>query len=343
MFLSALAPRPALAAPQYDDCDAAFTAFLGADIYQFSPAHRGELGTVRLYSLLSYQGAAAAGEFGRAFWRLEIRGPVKTDASDPANPGQPGAPLVRTAEGVVHIDADGQARAEYAWNGRDERGVQVAPGHYQYTFKARFLPDRQRPAIPPTSYEDLKGSGLAEAKASVREVIVNDHLDAREAQQLRLNAVSGVCQRQRNTPIETGFGYNFYYGSTHSHSNYSDGGQPTNNCASGNAYGSGTFTPASIYDYARNTAGLDYWVVNEHNHLIDDSVTTNNAPLTEAKVKQRYQNGLAAAAAATVNDAFIAVYGMEWGVLTNSDQGHVTLLETPVLFGWETCSNCTGA
>ena len=43
-----------------------------------------------------------------------------------------------------------------------------------------------------------------------------------------------------------------------------------------------------------------------------------------------------------MNGVFVGVYGMEWGVTTNADQGHVTLLETPKLLGWETCSTCNG-
>jgi hypothetical protein len=320
--------------PEYDDCEAEFLAFVGSDVYQFSPALSGDLATVHLFSLLSYQGAAAAGDFGRAFWRLEVRGPV-------AGPGSQ-APLVRTARGVARIDADGQAKVDVPWDGRDAKGRIVAPGHYQYTFRARFLPDREGRRAA-ARYEDLAGdTGAMEARTSAREVIVNDRLDARSATEQRAAALLAVCQKQRNTPIEAGFPYNFYYGSTHSHSNWSDGGQPTTNCSSGNAYGSGTFDPAAIYDYAKNTAGLDYWVINEHNHLLNDAMATNAPPVTEVKIRQRYQSGLAAAAAATVNDSFIAVYGMEWGVLTNADQGHVTLLETPTLFGWETCTNCNG-
>ncbi len=61
------------AAPaEYDECDAQFIAFIGADAYQFSPAHDGDLGSVRLYSVLSYQRAAALGEPGRAFWKVEV-------------------------------------------------------------------------------------------------------------------------------------------------------------------------------------------------------------------------------------------------------------------------------
>jgi hypothetical protein len=337
--LGTVSPASAATA-QYDECESDFIAFVGSDVYQFSPAQPADLGTVHLFSVLSYQKTAAKGDFGRAFWRLEIRGPL---AGDPGVMADTKAPLVRVANGVARIEADGQTHVDYAWNGRDESGKVVGPGHYEYTFHARFLPDSVRSQA--ASYEELEksqGIGVAEARSTTRDVIVDDRMDAIAARQTKAAALAGVCQKQRNTPMETGFGYNFYYGSTHSHSNWSDGGQPTSNCASGNAYGSGTYTPANIYDYARNTAGLDYWVVVEHNHLFDDAMTTNAPPVTEAKIKARYQSGLAAAAAATVNDSFIGIYGMEWGVLTNTDEGHVSLLDTPVLFGWETCSTCNG-
>jgi hypothetical protein len=328
--LPALAQAPAPApAPQYDECDSQFIAYLGAEAYQFSPAHPGALGSVRLFTVLSNQRAAAFGDYGRAFWRLEIR-----DAA---------GVLVRAARGAVRIDAAGQAVADFVWDGRDRQGRLVPPGRYRYTFRGRFLPDRIRSAAAVSRYEDLAGAAaIDEAFASTEEVIVDYALDEPTAARLRQSLAASGCEVQQNTPIEAGFGYNFYYGSTHSHSNWSDGGQPTTGCSSGNAYGSGTYDPAAVFDFARNSAGLDYWVVNEHNHLLNDASATNDPPVTEAKVRQRYAAGLAAASAATVNDLFIALYGMEWGVTTNSDQGHVTLLETPALFGWETCSNCNG-
>src|SRR6185295_7140993 len=198
-------------------------------------------------------------------------------------------------------------------------------------------------AVDAERYEDLEGvAGAVEALASTDEVILDHRLTPARAAALRNNAKVTSCQVQQHAPLELGFGYNFYYGSTHAHSNFSDGGQPVANCSSANAYGSGNYQPADVFGYARNVAGLDFWVVNEHNHLINDSVTTNLPPVTEAKVRQRYQDGRNAATAATVDDAFVAIYGMEWGVLTNPDQGHVTLLDTPVLFGWETCTTCNG-
>ena len=317
---------------EHDDCEANFIAFVGQNAYQFSPRHDGALGTVRLFSVLSNQRAVAHKQRGRAFWRLEISGPDKSRA------------VVFATQGVAPIDdATGRAIAEYEWDGRDQHGQLVANGAYHYTFKARFLPDRAAAVAARGGYDQL---GLVrevtEADASSRDVIVNDALSTHTASAIRESLAASTCQTQQNTPIEPGLGYNFYYGSTHSHSNSSDGGYPTNACSSGNAYGSGTFDPADVYDYARNMAGMDYWLINEHNHLINDSVATNNAPVTEAKVKQRYQDGRSAATAATQDGAFVALYGMEWGVLSNSDQGHVTLIETPKLFGWETCTGCNG-
>src|SRR5512134_3592851 len=61
-----------LSASEYDDCDANFIAAIGSSAYQFSPAHDGELGTVRLFAILSYQRAAHARRFGHALWQLRV-------------------------------------------------------------------------------------------------------------------------------------------------------------------------------------------------------------------------------------------------------------------------------
>lgn len=322
------------AAHEHDDCDAHFIAFLGADAYQFSPRHAGELGRVRLHTVLSFQKAGALAHYGRVAWLLEIRG---------AASGSERGRLVRVAEGEGRIEADGQTRAEWHWDGRDQNGALVPAGKYRYTFLGRFLADTAALAPGAADYDALgKAEEAVEAFASVDELIVDYGLSAEDSAGLRDSLAATLCQLQQNTPLEAGFGYNFYYGSTHSHSNWSDGGYPTGACASGNVVGSGSSDPAAVYNLARNNAGLDYWVINEHNHLIDDAITTNNAPLSAAKVKARYAAGLAAANTATVNGDFVGIYGMEWGVSSNGDQGHLTFLETPKLFGWEPCTNCNG-
>lgn len=311
---------PALFAAEYDDCDANFIAAIGSSAYQFSPAHDGELGTVRLFAILSYQRAAVEHRFGSVLWQLRI---------DRVDDGT----RVLTLDGRSFLGNEGAALAELYWDGRDDRGQLVAAGKYRYTFVARFAPH----ALTYDSAFDAE-----EAIASSDDVIVNYDLKPERSRGLRITANATSCQVQQHAPMEAGFPYNFYYGSTHAHSNWSDGGQPTTNCSSSNAYGSGTFTPADVFNYARNTAQLDFWVVNEHNHLIQDAIATNNPPVTEAKVRQRYQDGRNAATAATVNGTFVAMYGMEWGVTSNTDQGHVTLIDTPTLFGWETCTSCNG-
>src|SRR5512140_1032655 len=324
-LLSFMAPA---FAEEFDDCDANFIAFIGSNAYRFSPQHEGELGAVRLFSILSYQRAAHEGRFGFAVWKLQIA---------PAG----GGPAILTVNGHSRIAKEGAAVAELYWDGRDDAGKLVPPGHYRYTYVARYVADRAA-FRRPLEYDWVEADARDEAIASTDEIVVDYSLTPAEAADLRMSAAaSTACQRQQNTPIEAGFGFNFYYGSTHAHSNWSDGGQPTTNCSSANAYGSGTFAPADVFAMARDTAGMDFWVVNEHNHLIPDAIATNYVPLTEAKVRQRYQDGLAAANAATTS-TFVGLYGMEWGVTSNADQGHVTLIETPTLFSWETCTTCNG-
>jgi len=328
-LLLTLAATGLLAQPaEHDDCDATFIAFIGSNSYQLNPMLKGELGTVRLYTILSYQSAAASHSFGRALWELTITGPDDNNQ------------IVMQKDGIARIDARGAAVADVYWDGHTESGELADPGLYHYTFRARYLRDNARVAHAVTRYEDyVEAEPRDEAFTSTGELVIDYTLDAKKALSIRAN-VATSCQTQQNAPIETGFGYNFYYGSTHSHSNFSDGGQPLTGCSSGNAYGSGTFTPADVYNYARNTAGMDYWLVNEHNHLIDDSLTTQGS-LSEANVKARYQSGRTAATNATVSGSFVALYGMEWGVISNG--GHVTLIETPKLFGWESCTGCSGA
>ena len=53
------------------------------------------------------------------------------------------------------------------------------------------------------------------------------------------------------------------------------------------------------------------------------------------------EESAAAARNATVDDSFVAIYGQEFGT-TASGQGHVIIMESPKLFGWEPCSTCTG-
>lgn len=102
-------------------------------------------------------------------------------------------------------------------------------------------------------------------------------------------------------------GLQHFYGNLHSHTGYSDG----------------DLTPAAAYNFARNLAPtpLDFMAVTDHNH-------SGAGPMTPAL----YATGLAEAATANDDGAFVAIYGQEWGFAAN---GHVNIFEAPVLFGWE--------
>lgn len=116
---------------EYDDCDANFIAFIGSSAYQFSPAHRGELGSVRLFAILSYQRAAHEGRFGSALWQLRIDRVA-------------GGTRVLTLDGHAYIGREGAAIAEAWWDGRDEQGEVVPDGAYRYSFVARNVHPRER-------------------------------------------------------------------------------------------------------------------------------------------------------------------------------------------------------
>lgn len=103
---------------------------------------------------------------------------------------------------------------------------------------------------------------------------------------------------------------NYYYGTLHAHSSYSDGNQDN-----------AGLTPADDYTYAKNSLCMDFLGISEHNH-------------SEAGMQlSNWQPGLTQAAAATTA-SFLALYGMEWGVISNG--GHVLVYGTNQLIGWET-------
>jgi hypothetical protein len=76
--------------------------------------------------------------------------------------------------------------------------------------------------------------------------------------------------------------YTLYFGNLHAHTSYSDG----------------KLTPADAYDYARNTAKLDFMTVTDH---------------MEALTTEEWANEHSMADAANVDGKFVAQQGYEWG------------------------------
>ncbi|GGI25230.1 CehA/McbA family metallohydrolase [Pedobacter mendelii] len=106
---------------------------------------------------------------------------------------------------------------------------------------------------------------------------------------------------------------NFYYGNLHSHSSYSDGNKDDL-----------TKKPEDDYAFAKNSMNLDFLGISEHNHT--------QAGMSLAS----WQPGIDAAKRATTSN-FIAMHGMEWGVISGG--GHVIVYGIDSLIGWESGEN----
>ncbi|MES2264977.1 MAG: CehA/McbA family metallohydrolase [Pseudomonadota bacterium] len=134
------------------------------------------------------------------------------------------------------------------------------------------------------------------------------------------------------SPAPDALPYTVYYGNLHSQTSHSDGGGALNDCHGAQAPQSAPFGPADAYDYARRH-GLDFLMTSEHNHMYDGS--EGSAPDADpARAKALYRQGLASAADySAAHPGFLAIYGMEWGVISNG--GHLNILNSPELLGWE--------
>jgi len=119
--------------------------------------------------------------------------------------------------------------------------------------------------------------------------------------------------------------YNYYFGNLHAHSDYSDGNQDNPG-----------YTPADDYTYAMSSQCMDFLGISEHNHY-----TSNNNPGNKLST---YGLGITQATNfTTAHPSFVALYGMEWGVISNG--GHVLVYGDGMnnLWGWESGSGGWGA
>ncbi len=96
----------------------------------------------------------------------------------------------------------------------------------------------------------------------------------------------------------------YFFGNFHSHSEYSDG----------------TGLPSGDFAYGDAAECMDFLGISEHNHVSAGMALAN------------WSLGRAQAAAATTS-TFLALYGMEWGVISGG--GHVIIYGVPDLLGWD--------
>ncbi|WP_258001009.1 phosphotransferase [Janthinobacterium sp. ROICE36] len=126
--------------------------------------------------------------------------------------------------------------------------------------------------------------------------------------------------------------YRIVYANLHSQTRHSDGGAALDACRGAQEPQTAPFGPIDAYVYAQQH-GLDALLTSEHNHMYDGSDGSNSAAVP-AEAKALYQTGLAEAAAYTdAHPGFLALYGMEWGVINQG--GHLNIVNSEQLLGWE--------
>ncbi|MGK5029702.1 CehA/McbA family metallohydrolase [Janthinobacterium sp. MDT1-19] len=203
----------------------------------------------------------------------------------------------------------------------------------------------------------LPWDGRADADARERRVLVPDGLyqlrllavadagtpqEAQVEQQWHIQVQRGASTAPRVPAFQAGLqqlsslegqpGYRIVYANLHSQTRHSDGGAALDACRGAQEPQTAPFGPIDAYVYAQQH-GLDALLTSEHNHMYDGSDGTN-ALANPDKVKALYQTGLAEAAAYTAaHPDFLALYGMEWGVINKG--GHLNIVNSEQLLGWE--------
>ena len=120
---------------------------------------------------------------------------------------------------------------------------------------------------------------------------------------------------------------NYYFGTLHSHSDYSDGNADVQNQG---------YTPAQDYAFAKNSLCMDYLGISEHNHF--STINNPGNQIDNYHLGSTQANNFSAA-----NTNFLAMYGMEWGVISGG--GHVVIYGDGMddLYGWESGGGVWGA
>jgi hypothetical protein len=257
-------------------------------------------------------------ETGRVFaWSLQLLSPagevVQQWSGESAYAGQPVA-------------------IRQAWAGRS--GVQLGDGVYRARLEAVALGAADAAAVSGAD----RVAGLLSVAGAERQVQQWDFVLGSLPQArlpafapLRTAADAGRAHAL-SVGATGGLPYTVYYADLHSQTNDSDGGGAISSCSSSQPAQTGAYGPPDAFAYGK-AAGLDILMASEHNHYFDGSSGTN-ASADPTVAHNRYQAGLTAASNFTAaNPGFLAVYGMEWGVISNG--GHMNIFNSNELFGWE--------
>ena len=252
--------------------------------------------------------------------------------------------VLRNWQGQSALRAGG-TQAKLTWDGLGASGATLSPGFYTVRLRAIALDNDTVQRIG----TGLPASALAAASAKAPQLVDEQRYDVlvgsvakpqmpaftalRHTSRTGTAATMSAATVQPQSVGATGsLPYTIYYGNLHSQTNHSDGGGDLSTCVDAQNPQSAPYGPADAYQYALND-GLDILMTSEHNHMYDGSTGTN-ASANPTTAHNLYQSGLQAASTFNAAHAnFLAIYGLEWGVISNG--GHLNIFNSPSLLEWE--------
>lgn len=263
---------------------------------------QGTLDARRAFSLnFSYPGLEQP---GTVYWKLELVNPEGR--------------IVRLWRGNSRIAGE-SASVRVAWDGR-LKGAPAPAGLYRV---------RMRAVLRGVSHDDHHDAVEQDWQIAVGAPAGQRMPRFAPLPGVRDAAAAGTAM----APATASLPYTVYLGNLHSQSNHSDGGGALDACKGAQDPLKAPYGPEAAFAYARGR-GLDFLAVSEHNHMYDgsDGTEPNADP---ARAKDLYKAGLASAAAFNATKpGFLALYGLEWGVINNG--GHINIFNSDELLGWET-------
>jgi hypothetical protein len=274
-------------------------------------------------------GASATREFTLYFSWIDAKDP-STVAWKVELLSQDGSRVLRQWHGEDRLFQK-QIETVLPFDGRDGNKRALADGFYKVRLTAT--------AGDPTAHR-ARGGSLAKR---VDAALIDDGHDTHVQEwDIRVGAMPKVAMPEFNalptasTPksqaATASLPYTVYFGNLHGQSNDSDGGGNVATCSSSQAAQSGQYGPADAFNYARGR-GLDFLLESEHNHYFDGSSSTNTSASPSTAIN-RYAAGRTAMATSNANyPNFLALYGMEWGVISNG--GHLNVINGDKLAAWE--------
>lgn len=267
-----------------------------------------------------------AGNATRAAWMVDVIAPSGR--------------IIGSDSGIASLK-DGRGFKLGRWNGLDANGRALPSGYY--TVRLRAVPTI-------TTKGDARLSVAQQVRlafATFHDEVVEQRYDvmlgkvpAADVKPIaplpmgrQSAAATGAATTQKSIAATGGLPYTIYYGNMHSQTNHSDGGTPVASCGGSEVPQGGTMGPAEAYTMMRTQAGGDFLLTSEHNHMYDGSTGTNTSA-SPTTANNLFSSGLQAAASArTANPGFMALYGLEWGVISNG--GHLNIINPDVLAEWE--------